>query len=617
MTSQNKQATVHSEDVKEKGKKGMLRLPGLIAFLIIVVLIGGGSYFFAGSVIKSVIETTGTSMNGAKVEVDKVSLGLFPASLTLNNMTVADPEKPMQNLIEFSTAQASIELTKLLMGQVIIPDLAMQGLQFETARRTSGAIEKKNHDASSTEGSNSEKASHELKAELSEKLPSAKDILAREPLLVDQRQRELEKAYKEQKVIWEQTKSTLPDKDKLKDYEKRAKAITDSKIKSYEDFKVAKEKLDQLKSEIKADKNAIKQAQDKLKESKEILEAHVINLKNAPKEDWNMIKDKYSFDQQGLTNVSSLLFGEQIGEYTTKALYWYEKLKPYLEDVSFGGEDAAEEEEASEELGRFVRFPEENPVPDFLIKQALVSTVLPNGNLDLRIQDITHQQNILGRPTRVKANSNELKGIEAFRLEGVLDYRKQVSQSNFEFSLDKAAIDAFELGSSQGADLALDSAQSDIKGVITLIDHAEVKGEVNAQFSNASFAGTASNRFTEELLAALTSIKEFNIDADVKGSVEDADINIKSDIDRRLKNAFSKRIDEKTKELKEEINKGLNEKLAAYIPESNNMTFTGAESLDDYSNKLEDLLKSKVDDFAEQQKQKAQDKLKEKFKSLF
>ena len=47
------------------------------------------------------------------------------------------------------------------------------------------------------------------------------------------------------------------------------------------------------------------------------------------------------------------------------------------------------------------------------------------------------------------------------------------------------------------------------------------------------------------------------------------------------------------------------------------MTFTGAESLDDYSNKLEDLLKSKVDDFAEQQKQKAQDKLKEKFKSLF
>ena len=57
--------------------KKWIRVSGLIAFIVIVVLVGIVWFFFVDAMVKSGIEKTGTFIVGAKVELDDADRGLI------------------------------------------------------------------------------------------------------------------------------------------------------------------------------------------------------------------------------------------------------------------------------------------------------------------------------------------------------------------------------------------------------------------------------------------------------------------------------------------------------------------------------------------------------------
>ena len=87
--------------------KNMIRVPGIIAFIIIFAALAAGIYYFSGSLIKAGIEKAGTSAVGAKVEVGSVNLKLSPPTISVSKVAV---------LMLTNPCKIYLSLTKLLLA---------------------------------------------------------------------------------------------------------------------------------------------------------------------------------------------------------------------------------------------------------------------------------------------------------------------------------------------------------------------------------------------------------------------------------------------------------------------------------------------------------------------
>src|SRR5690554_6278414 len=195
----------------------VIRWPGLIAFVVIVALIGGGTYLFANSLLKSLIESQGTNLAGAKVDVGRVELSLSPAGVVIYQLDITDAEQPMQNVVSIDSISAQFNLLKAFMGQAIIHDASVNGMRSATPRKTSGAIGKTPKPKEKTDPSFVQKQL----ASLGKELPDAKELLEREPLLVDERQKVLTASYDAKQAAWEKLEPQLPNEKKVEDYKQR------------------------------------------------------------------------------------------------------------------------------------------------------------------------------------------------------------------------------------------------------------------------------------------------------------------------------------------------------------------------------------------------------------
>ncbi len=129
-----KQVRVHSK----KGR--LIRLGVTTAVLAAVIAIAVVFLFFRDPLLKIGIIRTGQEITGAKVEIGKLKTGLSPLELNLAEVQAANASSPMKNLLEFSRAQAGIDPAALTQGKIHITTLLLNDIQFNTDRKTSGAL---------------------------------------------------------------------------------------------------------------------------------------------------------------------------------------------------------------------------------------------------------------------------------------------------------------------------------------------------------------------------------------------------------------------------------------------------------------------------------------------
>jgi uncharacterized protein (TIGR03545 family) len=164
-----------------------IRWRGLAAFIILVAVLAVIWFAAVDWVAKKAIETAGTKAVGAKVDVAKADVTLFPAGIGIWGMAVTDPDRPMTNSVEFTYLHAALQLPALIQRKVIIDDLRVEGLRLNTPRKTSGAIDQPKTETGSS--GNASDAQPGWMADLCGtgnlpliSVPSADEILAREPL---------------------------------------------------------------------------------------------------------------------------------------------------------------------------------------------------------------------------------------------------------------------------------------------------------------------------------------------------------------------------------------------------------------------------------------------------
>lgn len=586
-----------------------IRWWGLGVFVALVAGITAFMMLAAPYLVKSSIESLGSKAAGAKVEVDSVSVSLAPLGLSLQGFRVANADKPMENLVEFRHAVADLELGPLFLGKGIIQDLSIDALQFNTPRTVSGALESASSGSGSGSGSDGgDGKSKEQAPSALDKLPSAEELLAREKLKTEAAGKAFQQTYKTRKVELDEALDKVPSEQDLKQYEEDVRVIVSGDLKSLEDFQQRKAKLDELKKRFEADRKAVKHARTVIAETRSEVGQRLKDLKAAPGEDLANLKQKYQLNATGAANLSQLLFGPEVGEWAHQALYWYEKIRPYLAS----GSESAPAEAAPERLkGRFVHFPTNDPWPEFLVRSTGISAITPRGNLAIQGRDLTHQQAVLGRPSQIDVNGDELDRIKALKANLTLDHRVAPGRDTATVDVQDWQVDSADLGV---GGTQLEAAQAQVQGMAQVTGD-QLVSKLDAQFGQAQFSGDGQTVFAKELLLALKSIDQFTVHAKANGDVLTPSVELGSDLDRRLNAAFGKRLKQQQDKLEARLQSKLNARIdefaGPYASELKALNETDA-SLGERFDQLQALANEKLEDFAAQQQRKAEEKAKAK-----
>ena len=506
---------------------------GLAAFILIILFISGVWYLLADRIIANNIEKTGEYIVGAKVEVGKVDLKIIPLGISLNNLKVADPNSPMQNLIEVEDISFHLDGKYLFERKVIIKDMVIEGLKFNTERQKSGEIK----------GAEPLTVKHTIDDFIIPLLD-----LSQLSIFVEQEQLQsidgliaVSQDIKCVKSEWKVAIRTMPNMEDMREYRNRTNVIiVDIKknkvsglITHARGIKRLKEELDRDIEDIKLNKKAMLIDVDSLETKKNrglgFIEKDLVKLRK-----------KYTPDIQGFKNFSKYIFKDNILHQIDEGLLWYNKLDPMF---SYANKKLKDDYYISEPIlfnGIDVQFTEHDPKPSFFIELAKLSFEKGIGNLSGEITNFTTQQNISGLSTSIKLGGSNLDFAESVNFSGLINHvNADDIKDNISLTIIKQKIYKSEYQIIDKWGLTIDNGSVD-KIFDVNIRNGYVNGKLKLNFIGTSIGSNYlgnRNILINSIDSVLTNISNFYVDIDISGTPGIYNTTINSNLDNIIDNA--------------------------------------------------------------------------------
>jgi uncharacterized protein (TIGR03545 family) len=545
-----------------------IRWQGLTAFLVIVGGTTAFFVFFIDGLVKRAIEKTGTAIVGAKVELDDADVTLFPLGIELKRLQVTNPNAPMTNAVEVDRIAFSVDAVQKLRHKTLIDEMSLDDMRFDTDRKTSGALSKKQKAPGKTS----------VVKQLAEKIslpsleiPDVRNILEREPLdtlnLVETVQNEIKTGRED----WQARIDQLPDKKKLEEYRDRIKAIRKSGKKGLGGILGGVTGAVELREDLMGDLDRIKEARGALKKDLRTLQDRVREARNAPADDIRRLKEKYSLSPEGLSNFTRLLLGPKIAGWTDTALRWYIKARPYLDRLSRARKAGSTEVvKPVRGKGMDVRFNERDPMPDFLIRTAGVSVDIPAGKISGRLRNITGEQRLAGAPLTFELKGEGMKDVSGVALNGEFNRldpahpRDRVALSASGYRIRNAAI-----SQNEPLKVTLVDGLADLSGKAEMEANA-MDVDLSAKLRQASLKTDLPgkpNPLSKAMADTLSDVKGFSLEASITGTPEDYKIGLTSDLDRILKDAVGQQVRKQAAQFEQKLTEAVHRKVDPRLKE--------------------------------------------------
>ncbi|TWU00040.1 hypothetical protein Pla108_09830 [Botrimarina colliarenosi] len=129
-----------------------IRLGYLVPRLVLLVVLFCLLEFGSGWALKRAMIAGGQAAIGARVEVDRADVSVVETRATLTGLRIANPQRPMENLLEAEKIEIDFESDSLLRRKAIADHGSVRGLRFGTPRETSGALNPDDEQASTAPG---------------------------------------------------------------------------------------------------------------------------------------------------------------------------------------------------------------------------------------------------------------------------------------------------------------------------------------------------------------------------------------------------------------------------------------------------------------------------------
>ncbi len=525
-----------ADAARPRKRSRAVRWQGILVFLVLCALSAGLWLLFVDTYAERTVERTGTAVVGAKVELDKADVSLSPLGITLLGLQVTNPDAPMTNAVEVGRIAFHMDGPNALRRKVIIEEMSVENVRLNTPRKTSGAV-------SGTEGPTPLERLAELPSFV---IPNVQEAFAKEK--ADLRSLKLLAGaaadVEAMRTRWEARVKELQAAADVEKYQERYEALRAKAGKVSVGGLVGGAKdIAALRKEVRADIQTVTDAKKAFAVDLGALRKAADDAPAAVKADARRIVDKYSLTPEGLGNISRLLFGPKIEGQVRSALRWNERLSPFLERVKekVKGKEVVKPLRAR---GRDVRFREDKPLPDFLARLAKVSISLPQGDFAGRIENLTSEQDVLGRPLKFSFSAEKLKGLRSAAFEGTFDRTDPAARKDG-LSLRLRGYEARNVKLVESATLpvSLGEGLADLDVRATL-ENGALTARITAGLRSARLVvgqGEArpglAGRVDEAVRKALAGVTGLSLTAEISGTPDALDLRIRSDVDDVLRAA--------------------------------------------------------------------------------
>lgn len=559
----------------------IIRWSFLLTTIIIIALVAIFNILFFDKILKKVIISTGQVAVGAKVEIDYLKTSFKNCSVVISGFRAADKNNYFKNLVDIERLRFDVRFAPLLRKKVVIDEMSVDGLRWQTDRKTSGELPKKKKSNKESKFAKMFKSAKEKTVAEFNDLPSVEmfnkiqdqiknfDI---NKLIEDSGLSSIKEVEKVSADLQNKYKS-YQDKVNNFNYEEKinkAKALVDdiskSKFGSLVDIANTAKKVNELKTMKKEFDDILTELNNAKKDINATIDV-TKQIKNTVTNDVNMICEKISIPTLNTKNISQMIFGTKWVNRVEKVLYYISIIKQYIPE----GSDEKEVKEVKERaLGRDIIF-REKLYPSLLISLMKLSGTTAKTkdeqgiNFSGLIKNISSSPSLVGAPITLELKGNN--ATQKLAVDGLFDHRTKDSKDNIKV----------ELTGLSGTILNIEP-----NDYLPLVDTAKVNVAGTFDLNNSGFLCSADISFRDikekalntiegnlKYLAQITnSIKSFDVNLTAKTQdSENLDVKINSDIDKKLYDAMSKMFSAKVNEAKDKIRQKVNELAQAKVKE--------------------------------------------------
>jgi uncharacterized protein (TIGR03545 family)/uncharacterized protein (TIGR03546 family) len=394
-----------------------------------------------------------------------------------------------------------------------------------------------------------------------------------------------------------------------KKLEKDTKNII-NKIENVKTLKELQKLLKDMKlilNEIKNNKNhLIKIKKDFINDKKQI-QKDIKNLEKLKNEDYDRLKNKYTLDENGLTNIIDTYISKDLAKYFSLSSKYYKKIQPYIDNNNSSNEND-EEKIILDKYGKYVHFNNKRINSKYLIENLniKITNKILNEKFEIHINNLTNEQRKLNKMI-VKDNKNIylfndkqlLKDIKITNGYLLLNKNNQnikidIShnllnplkiKTNFVINLKDFKYQNYNLENQ----LIFKDNNIDINGNIDILNYKDLNGIIDINVKETNIIGK-----NETINKLLKNINHFSLKINIDGNIENPSINIENglttEINKLLKNSFNVNKEKYQKDLKNKLNKEYSKNIKDLNINSVNNIINEKLSLNE---NLNEIIKSK------------------------
>ena len=537
----------------------IFRWQGVIAF----ALIGGGIalflVLFMDGMIERGIEENGSQAAKTQIDLASLSTSLLSQAARIDGLEIANPDNNMENLLQIKNLSMDMDGTKALARKIVIDDLQATGIRLNQKRMSPAKT------ISSPSKSDPENQESEESGSIGLPGLGGIDIKSPEEILKSEKLETLEAANRAKETIknleskWKNKFATDLDPNALKETQKKLEKLQE-KVKSggLASIPETLQEFKSLQKEIQDRISRIASLKSEFEKDVQAAKKQLAELKDLPKKDFDRLKKKYSLSADGGSNALGTLIEGPLKAKIDKAWKAYKMLSPYLNKPKT---PTKEDYQYVRGKGADVRFAQSHP--DFLLRHANLSLSLLDTEVKGELKDLTDNPKVYGKPTVLDFQSGKNDKFDSFGLNAVIDKTGSQSKDTLKINFNGLNLQGIK---SEGAG-EIKGGSANINGQLKIINENDLNGSFKAELESVSLSipKQDGNELANTIANSLSSINRINITVGIRGTIENYQLDIQSNLNDIISGAVKNALAGKMKGFESSLMKAIKQKAGGSI----------------------------------------------------